>query len=372
MVRSADGKRAKRQAAGRGSGSPGDPPAPAAGRAGAGPASEPVQLSAAALAEIKQLIDQSNANVIRALEAKLESVERRLNMLEGECMEKDCKIQQLSKQLDQQVRANEELDSRLEELDMNGRLSSLILACDAFKAHPRSASVEQLVVTVLNQRVPGLSVTTADLQAAHKLQNDSKVFCKFTKRQVRDAVYESRFDMVRFREGNTSRDGRQLAPLYISESLTPRNRLLYDELLRAKRPESGGLIASVFSRRGVVWCRTERGGANLRVRDEADLRRILGGRRFPVQQRVSGRGALPRTSPAARRPPDSDSFDGRPPPRRAAADALPGPPGDSGAAGSRGTAAEPRETASVADSGATAPPGLPSAGGVAGSSSAPA
>ena len=200
---------------------------------------------------------------------------------------------------------------------MNGRLSSLILACDAFEAHPRSASVEQLVVTVLNQRVPGLSVTTADLQAAHKFQNDSKVFCKFTKRQVRDAVYESRFDMVRFCEGNTGRDGRQLAPLYISESLTPRNRLLYDELLRAKRPESGGLIASVFSRRGVVWCRTERGGANLRVRDEADLRRILGGRRFPVQQRVSGRGALPRTSPAARRPPDSDSFDGRPPPRRA-------------------------------------------------------
>ena len=371
MVRSAEGKRAKRQTAGRRS--PGGPPVPAAAGDGArGPVSGPVQLSAATLAEIKSLIDQGNANVIRTLEAKLDSMERRLTVLEGECMEKDCRIQQLSKQLDQQVREKEELESRLEELDMNGRLSSLILTCDVFKSHPRSANIEQLVVTVLNQRVRGITLTAADLQAAHKLQNDSKVICKFVKRQVRDAVYEARFDMVRFREGNTGHEGRQLAPLYISESLTPRNRLLYDELLRAKRPESGGLIASVFSRRGVVWCRTERGGANLRVRDEADLRRILGGRRFPVQQRTLGRGAPPRTSAAARGPPDSAGFDERPPLRQAAAAAPPGPHRGSEAAVPRGAADQGRDAASVTDPGASVPAEQPSAGGPAGADPAPA
>ena len=373
MVRSAEGKRVKRQAAGRRSRSPGDPPAPAAGRGDAHrPAPDPVQLSAATLAEIKTMIDQSNANVIRTLEAKLDSMERRLTVLEGECMEKDCRIQQLSKQLDQQVRVNEELESRLEELDMNGRLSSLIFTCDAFKSHPRNENIEQLVVTVLNQRVRGLTLTTADLQTAHKLQNDSKVICKFVKRQVRDAVYEARFDLVRFREGNTGRDGRQLAPLYISESLTPRNRLLYDELMRARRPESGRLIASVFSRRGVVWCRTERGGANLRVLDEADLCRILGGRRFPVQQRAPGRGAPPRTSPAARRPPDSAAFDQRPPPRRAAADAPPEPHLDSGAAVRRDAADGGKEAAPVADTGVLVPTQQSASGGPAGPDPAPA
>ena len=69
----------------------------AAGDAARGPASGPVQLSAVTLTEIKSLIDQSNANVIKTLEAKLDSIERRLTVLEGEFMEKDCRIQQLSK-----------------------------------------------------------------------------------------------------------------------------------------------------------------------------------------------------------------------------------------------------------------------------------
>ena len=66
--------------------------------------------------------------------------------------------------LERQVRVNEDLESRLEELDMNGRLSSLILTCDAFRSHPRSADIEQEVVTVLNKRVSGFNMTTADLQ----------------------------------------------------------------------------------------------------------------------------------------------------------------------------------------------------------------
>ena len=69
----------------------------AAGDAAWGPASGPVQLSAVTLTETKSLIDQSNANVIKTLEAKLDSIERRLTVLEGEFMEKDCRIQQLSK-----------------------------------------------------------------------------------------------------------------------------------------------------------------------------------------------------------------------------------------------------------------------------------
>lgn len=357
MVRKAEGKRARHAA--RLSRSPADPATPPAGRAGADPTPEPVQLTAATLAEIKHLIDQGNANVIRTLEAKLDSMERRITILESECMEKDGKIQQLSRQLDQQVRVNEELDSRLEEMDMNGRLSSLILCCEAFTSHPRNADIEQLVVTVLNERVTNLKMTRADLQAAHKLQNDSKVICKFVKRQIRDTIYEARFNLAQVRNDDSAGRGRRLAPLYISESLTTRNRLLYEELLRARRPENGGLIASVFSRRGVVWCRTERGGANLRVQDESSLRRILGGRRFPVQPRPPRRGAPPRAPSAARRPPGPAAAAGRSAPPLPTAPTRVEPPGNSEDADPPGAAAVLAGSSSAAGPDAS----FPAAGG---------
>ena len=336
MVRKAEGNRAKRQAAARRSRSPAGPPPPGAVAAAAGlPAAEPVQLNAATLAEIKRLIDQGNSNVIRTLEAKLESMEKRISILESECMKKDEKIGQLSKQLEQQGKMNEEMDTRLEEMDMNRRLSSLILSCEAFTSHPRNADIEQLVVSVLNERVAGLNMTKADVQAAHKLQNDSKVICRFVKRQLRDTVYEARFNLARNRNGNHGHghEGARLPPLYISESLTPRNRFLYEELLRARRPENGELVSSVFSRRGIVWCRTERGGANLRVSDEQTLRRILGGRRFPERPRVDRRAAPPRAPSAARPPPPAApaAAASRPAPFRAAAPAATRPGGSEGA-----------------------------------------
>ena len=68
-----------------------------------------------------------------------------------------------------------------------------------------------------------------------------------------------------------------MAPLYITESLTPANRVLYTALLDARRPENGGRVASVFTRRGQVMCRVERGGANIRVPDLEHLQRLLNG-----------------------------------------------------------------------------------------------
>ena len=283
MFQKVAGRRSKRQAAARGPGSPPDPPERAAKRADVAPA--PDEINAVTLGEIKRLIDQGNASIIKALENRLDSMEKNVSMLEGECMEKDLTSRRLTSQLNQQAKANEELDARLEKMDNNGRLSSLILTCETFAPHPRSEDIEQLVVSELNRRIAGLNVSKSDLQVAHKLQNATKVICKFVKRQVRDFVYDARFDMVRFPD----RAGRRAPPLYISESLTPRNRLLFEELLRAKRPENGGLIATVFSRRGIVWCRKEKGGSNLRVQDSESLQRILGGRRFPPRPRSLGR-----------------------------------------------------------------------------------
>ena len=354
MVKKAETVRKAKRRATRGSESPGGPVPDGAGRTGGGgvSAAQPVQLNEATLAAIKHMIDQGNVKLMKSLEMKLEGFEKRIAMLEGECMDKDITIKQLSDRLQEQIKANEETQQRLEEIDSNRRLSSLVLSCEDFVSHPRGENIEHLVVKVLNDRIPNLAVTVADVHAAHKLQDDRKVICKFVKRHIRDSVYEARFNLARVWRGDPGRDGRRLPSLYITESLTPRNRLLYDELLRARRPENGAIISSVFSRRGIVWCRTERAGANLRVPDEVALRRILGGKRFPPLPRAARpAGAASRPArPAGGRPGD------RAPPGAAGGAAAAAAAGDPGGGG------VPRlRTVSDAGTGPSAAAGSPAA-----------
>ena len=230
---------------------------------------------------------------------------------------------------------------------MNSRLSSLILTCSDFGTRTPNEDIEKKVVEVLNKRFGNLHLAVADIQAAHRLQSDDKVIVKFGKRQIRDSIYDGRFDINRRagRAGDPGRgvragshwaaaSGREVGmmPLYINESLTPANRAIYNELLEARKSTNGAKIASVFSRRGVVFCRREKGGANISVVDQERLRSVLGGARFPPSRR--GRGPAPRSPP----PPDARRH-GDGPVSGAAAGGVPPParPGlDPGAASSGG------------------------------------
>ena len=169
----------------------------------------------------------------------------------------------------------EDLYQRVENMDANRRLSSLILTCEEFVACPEE-DIENKVTEVINSRLPKIQMTVSDIQAAHKLQGKNKVIVKFMKRRLRDAVYDSRFEL--FSGGAGQRQRRSgVAPLYLTKSLTPGNRLLYTALLDARREENGAKIASVFTRRGQVMCRTEKGGTNIRVPDWERLQLLLEG-----------------------------------------------------------------------------------------------
>ena len=281
MLQRAGTRKAKRQAPGRGSRSPPDAAPPAAKRAAATGTAEPpaaaapvpaaVELSAGALASIQLLIDAGNARVISAIDAKIDILERRVSILEGECMDKDEEIRKLHDRLEQQGRAFEDLQLRVESMDANRRLSSLILACDDF-VECADEDMEKKVTEVVNKRFPRIQMTEADIQAAHRLQGKNKVIVRFVKRRLRDNIYDSRFELFSGIHGQRRRD---MAPLFLTESLTPGNRLLYTALLDARKPENGGRVASVFTRRGQVLCRTEKGGSNIRVPDWERLQQIL-------------------------------------------------------------------------------------------------
>ena len=322
MLKRAGARKSKRAAPGRGSKSPPDSAPPAAKRAAAAgrpasPAVPPtgttlaaVELSAGALAAIQQLIDSASARVISVFDQKFEVLERRVSILEGECFDKDEEIRHLKNRLERQDRAIEDLQQCVEGIDANRRLSSLILTCDDFIASSPNEDIEEKAAQVITKRLPQIQMSAADIQAAHRLQGKNKVIVRFIKRQLRDAVYDSRFELFSGAAGQRQRNS---SPLYITESLTPGNRLIYQALLDARRPENGGKIASVFTRRGLVFCRTERGGSNIRVPDWNRLQDILEG---PDRRSPPGvRPALP-----------ADRGEGPPPPPRAVEASGGGPP----------------------------------------------
>ena len=330
MLEKAQSRSTKRAAPGRSSRSPPDAAPPAAKRAaavagplsadeaapspasGAGPspadgaapapAPDAVELSASALAAIQLLIDAGNGRVISAFDAKIDVLERRIAILEGECFDKDEEIRCLKDKLTRQDSAIEELRQRVEGIDANRRLSSLILTCDDFVASSQSENIEDKITQAINKRLSGIQMTTDDIQAAHRLQGRNKVIVRFVRRGLRDAVYDSRFQLFGSAAGRGQRGG---APLYITESLTPGNRLIYSALLDARRSENGGKIASVFTRRGQVYCRTEKGGSNIHVPDWERLQRLLGGpaRPPPSSERLAGSSAgRGGTAPSSRPP----------------------------------------------------------------------
>ena len=287
MVRRAESRKSKRPAPDRGSKSPRDPALPAAKR----PLAEPpgpagVELSAGALAAIRQLVTDGVAAAMGAFEAKFEQMEKRLSVLESEAMDREIEVRQLSEQLERQAQLNAELQAQVESIDLNRRLASLIFTCDDFGRRTAGEDVEEMMVRLLNDRIPGLHLTIADIHAAHRLQRDDKVIVKFVKRSVRDEIYDARFNMSTRGSGLAGTRlgargapgplGDRRSPLYISESITAYNQRLYNQLLQARKTSGGAKVASVFSRRGLVFCRTVKNGPNIRVPDEATLRRIVG------------------------------------------------------------------------------------------------
>ena len=352
MMRRVSKRNAKRTLPGRSSRSPPDPAPPtpkrrasaAAGRsdgggrqpAGASGPGAAVELTAGALEAIQHLVqrsvDASSSRVLTVLSAKIDSLQQRISVLEGECMDKDAIIDRLSDQLERQDRVLEDLQERIEGIDANRRLSSIILTCEDFSVVTPNEDIEEKAIQVIKKRLPDLNIVAGDIQAAHRLQGNSKVIVRFVKRRLRDELYDSRFQLFSNAAGQRQRN---VAPLYITESLTPSNRLIYTALLDARRPENGGKVASVFTRRGQVYCRLEKGGANIRVPTWERLEDILGGagRSTRPAGRPGRRGAppggrapllpsvSPRTSAAPAAPADMTA------PSAPAAPAAPGAPG---------------------------------------------
>ncbi|MEM8773345.1 MAG: hypothetical protein AAGD92_17030 [Pseudomonadota bacterium] len=225
--------------------------------------------------KIQCIIESNTAKTISAVNARFDSLEKRLEVLEGENFEKSQTIDSRKGKLETQELQIKQLQAQVEGIDANRRLSSLILTWEDFKVKRQDENIVIRAVDALNKRLPGLNIGPSEIDIAHRLQSDDKVIVKFVHRTIRHRIYERRFELFPEYAPNPSAHPRcgasgsaRPSPLFLQESLTAANGALYHELVRAKKRENGAIVASVFSRRGVVWCRKVKKGPNICVRDE--------------------------------------------------------------------------------------------------------
>ena len=176
-------------------------------------APSPVTLEA-----IQKLIEAGNDRVITALEKKFAQLERRVEILESENFEKDATVAKLSRELETERMLSRELAERIESMDANRRLSSLILTCSDFGKRLVGENIIEKSMDVLNKRFGGLELSADEIQVAHRLENEQKVIVKFLRRHVRDNVHERRFELFPRRSAEDGRNGShgdRIAPLYI-------------------------------------------------------------------------------------------------------------------------------------------------------------
>ena len=257
-----------------------------------------VGLSTDSLSLIQEMIESATTKMIEVFNTKFLSLEKRLEILEAENFEKDQRIKQMEETLASQHSDLQELHAQVESIDANRRLSSLILTSRDFEPKFKDEDMALRAIEALNKRLPGLDLAPTDVSIAHRLQADDKVIVKFVRRSVRDKVFDRRFELF---SGSSQGRGEGAPssqrpseedsnPLYMQESLTATKSKLYHELVRARKPANGAIIASVFSRKGEVLCRKEKYGTNIHIYTEEDLVKVLGGRRFPPQPRGGGYG----------------------------------------------------------------------------------
>ena len=113
--------------------------------------------------------------------------------------------------------------------------------------------INALVVTTLNQCLPGLNLVESDLDRCHRLPGaNNRVIVRFVRSgqgSVRDSVMSRRLEL-------RGKD------LYINESLTKLRGLIFRSLLAAKRDKN---IYTVYSRGGQVYFKEQQHGVGSRV-----------------------------------------------------------------------------------------------------------
>ena len=225
-------------------------------------------LSGESLEAVKKIVDEGILKVLTQMNQRTECFEKRADILETEIFEKDKEVKRMEAQLIEQEKTIKALNEQMESIETNRRMNTLILKCKEFGERRMSEDIEADTVRIINTRFPDLQVGVADFQTIHRLQGEHTVICKFVKTKLRNELFDRRLSL----RGARGAD-RQMAPLYVNESLSPKRQEVLNALLEEKRQKR---IYTVFSKRGVVYFKETPESRGRRVDDISHLRSMLG------------------------------------------------------------------------------------------------
>ena len=239
-------------------------------------------LSEESLDAVKRIVDEGILKVLTQVNQRMEGIEKRVNILEGEIFEKDREVKRMGVKLTEQEKTIEALREQLESIDTNRRMNTLILKCKEFGGRRMNEDIEADTVRILNKRFPDLQVRATDFQTVHRLQSEHTVICKFVKTKLRNELFDRRLSLR-----NAHGADHHAAPLFVNESLSPKKQEVFNALLEEKRQKH---IYTVFSKRGAVYFKETPESRGRRVDDINHLRSVLG-RSAPARASSSRRPA---------------------------------------------------------------------------------
>lgn len=327
------------------------------------------------LGEIKRQIDASIKEAMQELSekifTKLASVESKVEKLEGQLFERDQRIDDLTSKCTAYDERIKELEGQIEELECHSRASNLVLWSEQIGKRREGENIEDIIIRVINENFPNKSVSKSDFTAIHRLPRENTAICAFVSRSLRNELYEARFEL---RRREVTAKGR----LFLSESLTKKNREIFNKLLDLKRRNQ---IWTAFTRNGIPCVKISKDSSYIRVHTLDQLQllpRSPSPAAAPPGDRRSGGGggggggaaavgppgrpAGGRREPGAAGPlPGGRRQDGGPSPLRVPADVSSAGPSSSSAAVSPAAHGAPSDV-SAPDRSRDAPSRKPSAG----------
>ena len=231
------------------------------------------------LDDIKRQIDASIKEAMKELSekifTKLASVESKVDRLESQLFERDQRIDELTSKCAAYDERIQELEGQIEELECHSRASNLVLWSEQIGKRREGENIEDIIIRIINENFPNKNVSKSDFTAIHRLPRENTAICAFVSRSLRNELYEARFEL---RRREVTAKGR----LFLSESLTKKNREIFNKLLDLKRRNQ---IWTAFTRNGIPCVKIAKDSSYIRVNTLDQLQ------------------LLPRSPPAAAAPP---------------------------------------------------------------------
>lgn len=248
-------------------------------------------LSKELLTLIKDVIEKSVQSALRPFTDEwtktLESQQKKIEILESDLFEKAEKIYTLETRLAETSQQVTRLTDQIEAMERHDRGSNLILYSKQLGSARVGEDVRGEATALLSSKFPHLPISAQVFSAAHRLPGDNLIICAFWDRDLRNRIYRDRLGLRDRRDAPEQR-------LFISESLTEKNRAIFKELLAMKNKK---LVWSVFTNNGIPAFKTNQQSSPTRVTSLDEVRSLS--QRLSEQQRL-GPSPPPRPSPWAR------------------------------------------------------------------------